>query len=507
VIYYARVPVFCKDTHESKGRLRNIPDLPIFRVGGTPAVTEGKESSGEENPPSGVSFSGNVRKNDGNIEISIAPDCMSATAVLYPPIGDGEPLSPNYAAELLARMGILHGVLWDDLTERILDANVERHIIRDVVVARGTAPVSEHPEHIVVEERFKPGFRPIDEKELTVDWKTISPYVIVKKGDPIGRVIEKQEGVFGTDILDRSLPYGKDQFQAWSLGKNVERLDNQIVATAEGRINLDGSKISVDEILIIKGDVDYRIGHIMFPGDVIIEGGVGAGFKIYAGGSISIKETMDAFDVSAKKDLICAQGIIGKEHAYVRVGGTLKAKFVENAKVAIRGDADIPGSLVGTKLYTLGKLNMGDKGRIVGGEIFATHGVVCGWIGGLTRPLTMINVGIDFTMQQKLDQANNALRELSTKLARLESMLKTRAEDGIQRLRDEVLGKVQAMAANIADLAQRVDIDEHAVVEVRNTVYPGTSISICHIKINVEEPIKKAKFRLDATANRIVIEK
>ena len=468
-------------------------------------MTEGKASSGEESTPSGVSFSGNVRKNDGNIEISISPDCMTATAVLYPPLGDGEPLSPNYAAELLARMGIVHGVLWDDLTERILDANIERHIIRDVVVARGTAPVSEHPEHIVVEERFKPGFRPIDDKD-SVDWKTISPYVIVKKGEPIGTVIEKQEGVFGTDILDRSLPYGKDQFQAWSLGKNVERQDNEIVASAEGRVNLDGAKISIEEILIIKGDVDYRIGHIMFPGDVVIEGGVGAGFKIYSGGSISIKETMDAFDVSAKKDLVCAQGIIGKEQAYVRVGGNLKAKFVENAKVAIRGDADIPGSLVGTKLYTLGKLNMGDKGRIVGGEIFATHGIICGWIGGPTRPLTMINVGIDFTMQQKLDQANNALRELSTKLARLESMLKTRAEDGIKRLRDEVHGKVQAMAANIADLAQRVDIDEHAVVEVRNTVYPGTSISICHIKINVEEPLKKAKFKLDTTANRIVIE-
>jgi len=470
-------------------------------------VTEGKASSGEENPPSGVSFSGNVRKNDGNIEISISPDCMSATAVLYPPLGDGEPLSPNYAAELLARMGIVHGVLWDDLTERILDANVERHIIRDVVVARGTAPVSEHPEHIVVEDRYKPGFRPIDQKELSVDWKTISPYVIVKKGEPIGRVIERQEGIFGTDILDRSIPYGKDPFQVWTIGKNVERQDKQIVATAEGRVNLDGSKINIDEILIIKGDVDYRIGHIMFPGDVIIEGGVGAGFKIYAGGSISIKETMDAFDVSAKKDLICAQGIIGKEQAYVRVGGNLKAKFVENAKVAVRGDVDIASSLVGTKLYTLGKLNMGDKGRIVGGEIFATHGVICGWIGGTTRPLTLINVGMDFTMQQKLDQANLALRELSTKLARLESMLKTRAEDGIKRLRDEVLGKVQAMATNIADLAQRVDIDEHAMVEVRNTVYPGTIISICHININVEEPLKKARFKLDATANRIVIEK
>ena len=85
-------------------------------------------------------------------------------------------------------------------------------------------------------------------------------------------------------------------------------------------------------------------------------------------------------------------------------------------------------------------------------------------------------------------------------------MLQTRTEAGIKRLRDEVLGKVQSLATNIADLAHRVDIDEQAVVEVRNTVYPGTTITICHVKITVEEPMKKSRFKLDATANRIVIE-
>ncbi len=447
-----------------------------------------------------------MRKDDGNMEVSISEDCMTAHAILYPPLGDGTPLTSDYAAELLARLGITNGLLWDDLTEHIFTANTERHIQRDVVVARGTSPVSEHPEHIVIDERFKPGFRPVSDDELMVDWKTISPVVVVKKGDRIGVVILRQDGIPGIDVCGKPVVFSKDTIENFTLGKNVERIDDEILASAEGRVILDSQKISVEEVLVVKGDVDYRVGHILFPGDVVIEGGVAAGFKVYSGGSISIKDTMDAFDISAKRDLICAQGIIGKEHGQVRVGGNLKAKFIENASVAVRGNAEIPGSIVGTKLYVLGKLLMGDKGRIVGGETFATHGITCGFLGGTTRPVTTINVGVDFTIQQKLDQANMVFRELSVRLARLQNMFAARPEDAVMKARDQSEAKLKAMATHIAELSKHVDIDDGAVVEVRGTVYPGVIITICHIKITIEELLKKSRFHLDRNANRIIVE-
>jgi len=215
---------------------------------------------------------------------------------------------------------------------------------------------------------------------------------------------------------------------------------------------------------------------------------------------------MDAFDISAKRDLICAQGVIGKEHGQVRVGGNLKAKFIENASVAVRGNAEIPGSIVGSKLFILGKLIMGDKGRIVGGELFATHGVTCGFLGGTTRPVTTINVGVDFTIQQKLDQASTVLRELSIRLSRLQNMAAARPDAAVIKARDQTDAKLKALATYIAELSKRVDIDDGAIVDVRGTVYPGVVITICHIKVNVEEPLKKSRFHLDRNANRIIIE-
>ncbi|TFG85072.1 MAG: DUF342 domain-containing protein [Spirochaetales bacterium] len=454
----------------------------------------------------GISFSAAGRKDDGHIEVVVADDAMSATADLYPPLGDGKPISSEYAAELLARLGLNYGVIWDELSERILEANTERRVIHGVIIARGSPPVAERPEHIIPRHELIPGFSPVPDEEQKVDWKSRKPYSIVKMNDIVATVENHRAGVFGSNVYGKSLPYGKESPEGFTLGKNVERRDDAIVALVDGRLGIEGSRIFVDEVLVVKGDVDYRIGHIMFPGDVLIEGGVCAGFKVYSGGSISIKDTMDAFDVSARKDLLCAQGIIGKEQGLVRVGGTLKAKFVENARCAVRGDADISGSVVGSRLYVLGRLNMGDKGRIVGGETYATHGITCGWIGGSTRPVTHVSVGIDFTMQQKLDTANEAVKELSIKLSRLEDLYKQRPEDSIGKLRDEAAERLRTLAANIAELAKRVDIDDSAMVEAHGGVYPGTIITICHMRVTIEELLKKTRFRLDTVANKILIE-
>ncbi|HUW69972.1 MAG TPA: FapA family protein [bacterium] len=462
------------------------------------------DSSGGGN--SSLSSSSDSRKNDGYLEVAVSQDCMTATAILYPPMGDGAPLTPDFAAELLNRLGVSNGILWDVLADRILETNTEHHILQDIVIARGVEPIPEYPEHIVLDEEYTAGFKPPTEENDAIDWKSISPVIIAKKDERLGTVLPRQEGIPGSDVHSKAIPFAKLARPTYTLGKNVERVDDAIVAAKEGRVIVDGQKISIEEVLTIKGDVDYRVGHVLFPGDVIIEGGVSAGFKVYAGGSISIRQTMDAFDVSAKRDLLCAQGIIGKEQGHVRVGGDLKAKFMENAKVAVRGNVDIPGSIVGSKLYTLGRVSMGDKGRIVGGEMFATHGVHCGWIGGATRPLTIINVGIDFTIQQKLDQASEALRELSMRLARLQELYKARPEEAIKKSRDQTEARLRDMAQNIAELSTHVDIDDSAVVEVHNGVFPGVVITICHIRTTIEEPLKKSLFKLDHMANRILVE-
>lgn len=454
----------------------------------------------------GMRFSLDTRKGDAYIELRVSDDGMVATADLFPPLGEGQGLSTDYAWTLLSRLGIVAGVDREALESAVLWVNLERKPRMGVTVARGTAPTPQRPERVAPLPCFAQGFTPVDDKLLNVDWKALSPFTMVAAGEEIATVEPAMQGTPGQTVRGEPLPFAVEPVQAFSLGKNVERQDDRVVALAAGRLLMDSNRLQVEDVLVVAGDVDYRVGHIMFPGDVSIQGSVGDGFKVYSGGSIAIQQTMDAYDVSAKKDLFCAQGLIGKDPGQVRVGGSLKAKFVENARLAVRGDAVIPGSIIGSTLYVLGRLDMGDKGRIVGGETWATHGVRCGWIGGASHPRTLVNAGIDFVMQQKLDRANAGVMQLAEQLARLDGVLKARPSEAYARQREALAAKLAALLASVEELAKLVDIDEGATVEARLGVHPGTVISICHISVSIDQPMKKARFSLNRAANKITLE-
>lgn len=88
----------------------------------------------------------------------------------------------------------------------------------------------------------------------------------------------------------------------------------------------------MNEVLEIDDDVDYKTGHINFPGDVIIRGEVKDGFKVHSRGSIFCAKTLDASEVISGKDLIVQQGIIGRNKGIIQVEGKLKATSAGSGK-------------------------------------------------------------------------------------------------------------------------------------------------------------------------------
>jgi uncharacterized protein len=262
----------------------------------------------------------------------------------------------------------------------------------------------------------------------------------------------------------------------------------------------------VDEVLLVKGEVDFHTGHILFPGDVIIEGAVHDGFKVWSGGSIVCKSTMDAFDVNAKKDLTCAQGIIGRRRGQVRVGGELRAKYIQNCRVAARGDVKVQAAVVSSRVYTLGSLDLGDKGVLMGGEVFAARGVRCGRLGNQAFQSTKLHVGMDFTVQQKLDQANERMRLLAARARQVDHAAASRPGPEATKARAEMARLGAELRAQIAELLAKLDAYADALVEVKGEIFPGVVIEICRISIVVEEKLPACRFRLDRAAGRIIVD-
>jgi len=465
---------------------------------------------GEDKHPSQemkLSLSPGGHKNDASVEISIPEDSMEVRASFFPAVGGGTQLSQEYIQELLARAGVTEGLLPDVIGDSVLECNLNQHLLRDVLIARGKSPEEEIPEHLNLLPRFEKSPLESSIPDGSVDWKDLSPVVVVTHGEKIADLIHPSIGAPGRTVRGDIVPAKKRSVTQYLPGRNVRMDSDALLADVDGRFVLSGNRIDVEEVLIAKGGVGYHTGHIVFPGDVTIEGPVRDGFKVHSGGSILAKDTMDVFDVNAKNNITCLGGLIGHQKAFLKAGGELRAKFVQNCRIAVRGDVFIPGSIVSTRLYTLGMLEMGDKGHILAGETFAVHGVRCGWIGSDTGQATYIHAGIDFTIQQRLDMANERLRVIRLKSDKLDEMSKTRPSAKIEALRKELDKVAGGISALISDLLPKLDADEHAFVEIRGGAYPGSVIEICRVRFQIQEEIKKCIFRLDKAAGRIVVAK
>lgn len=460
-----------------------------------------------------VTFRESVGADDAFIELQVSPDGMEAHADLHPPRPNGAPLSMDHVEILLSRLGIVFGVDQEGLGEAIIKCNLDGKAQRGFLVAQGKKAQAAVAEHAVLSPNLSTGPGAAPEEALHYDFRERRALIVVRKGQVLATITPASQGVEGMDLRGNVFPAPREGHVDYKAGKNVERRSlpqgGEVLLTlvdgllgplpAEG-----GGTLQVEEILLVRGDVDYHTGHIIFPGDVVIEGAVGDGFKVWSGASIRCKATMDAFDVNAKKDLVCDQGIIGRKKAQVRVGGELRAKFVQNCRVAVRGDIHVQSAIVNSRVYCLGRIDLGDKGTLLGGEVYAVHGIKASRLGNAAGQATLIRAGTDFTVQQRLDQANERLRILSLRTKRAREEASGPALDSFlarAKLEEETLRGL------IGDLLTKLDADEDATVEISGQIHPGAVIEICRVSIAVEAALGPTRFRLDKGQGKIVAEK
>lgn len=443
---------------------------------------------------------------DGAVDIRVAADWMEALATFHPPRDDGRPLRPEQVLEALARAGVSEGILEAEIAEAVLRCNLDRETIRELPVARGLPPQSATPEHGSVEERFAPRETFASLEAIKVDFRDLSRLPVVRKGEVLGRLHPAAPGRSGRDIRGRELEPERLKVDNWKPGKNVLVEEDRMLAAAEGLLERQDFTLSVEEVFVVRGGVDYHTGHIVFPGDVIVEGKVGDGFKLWSGATIVCRLTLDAFDVNAKKDLLCQQGILGHGTGHVRVGGNLEAKFIENCRVAARGDIRVHSALMGSHVFSLGRIDLGDKGSIVGGETWAVHGIRAARLGNQAKQRTLLHVGVDFSVQQRLDQANERLRSLALRAQQIDVYAASHPGVDRARLHAEAAKAVEETRNLIVSLLPTLDGDEEAYVEVSGDIWPGTVIEICRGEITVTKPLHGCRFRLDKAGGRILVE-
>jgi uncharacterized protein (DUF342 family) len=447
--------------------------------------------------------------NDGNITVTFLDKDLEARGDFMPPLGDGVPVTSDYVRDLLNKLNIVYGIQWESIQEAMQECNLERRIMKNVLIARGDPPANEVAEYIQINPFL--GHNSAPGPDGKIDYRSQSPFIIVKKDQALAKQKSRKPGRDGKNVHGTAIPHSIIRPEGVSGGENTRMEGRFLLSNINGQLVETRGVVSVSDSLVIKGGVGYKTGNIIFPGDVVIDGPVSDGFKIYSGGSVTIKQTFDVTDAITKTDLTVNGGIIGRGRALVKVGGNLKSKFIENCRVAARKTVSVDLEIINSNVFTLENVEMGDKGKILGGEIWAVRGVRTGAIGKKSGKATRIHCGIDFTVEQEKEKNNNILRILAAKLARLRELLADPSTEGEKRVKLEQLLKrlgdeQQKASSKVAELMGRINTDENAVVEVSGEIAEGTLIEICQIALFVTSPLKKTRIKLDRENGKLITE-
>ncbi|MDR1597013.1 MAG: FapA family protein [Treponema sp.] len=452
-------------------------------------------------------------KNDGKILIRFSQNDMEAWADFVPLQDGGLPLTNDYLRNQLDKLHIVYGLNWNTLKDTALLCNLEKRPIKDVRIATGDPPVKEVAEYFMKNPHLAEAKKPIPDKNRNyqIDYRTQSPFTIVRKDQVLAVKKPRIQGKDGKNVHGETIPFETSYVEGVTGGANTKVMEKYIISEINGQLIENGKALGVQENLVIKGSVGYATGNIIFPGDILINGAVSDGFKIYSGGSVTIKQTFDVTEVITKGDLNVAGGIVGRGRAFLKVGGVLRTKFIQNGKVACRKTIIVDAAIVNSNVFTMENLDMGDKGRILGGEVYAIHGIKAGSIGKDAGRATHIHCGIDFTLQKDKEKCNNTLRALSEKLAKLREIMavpnpdsekQAKLEEALHLLEEEQ----KKTSAQIGDLMERIDADKNAVVEVNGEIARGTLIEICETALFVAEPLKHVRIKLDKLDGTVISE-
>jgi uncharacterized protein (DUF342 family) len=450
---------------------------------------------------------------DGRIVIRFSEDDFEAWADFMPPLKGGREISVDYLQKALDRSNIKQGVRWDAIKETARQCNEKRTIIKNVLIASGIRPVKEVNEYFELNPHLTKEKSPVPDKKRNdqIDYRSHSPFTIVNKDQALATKRPRTPGREGKNVHGDPIPFETIAVDGAKPGDNTRIDEKYIISEINGQLVEEKKALNVRKNLVIKGSVGYATGNIIFPGDVLIEGAVSDGFKIYSGGSVTIQQTFDVTEVITKGDLTVAGGIVGRGRALLKVGGEIRTKFIQNCKVACRKTMTIEAGIVNSNIFVMEKLDLGDRGKILGGEIYAIKGIRAGSIGKEAGKATHIHCGVDFTLQKEQEANNKTLRDLSAKLAKLREIMAAPNGDPEQQAKfEEALrvleGEQKKTSSRNAELLGLIDADEGAAVEVNGEIAAGTLIEICEIAFFVAEPLRHVRVKLDSHARKLVSE-
>ncbi|RME30368.1 MAG: DUF342 domain-containing protein, partial [Candidatus Zixiibacteriota bacterium] len=208
-----------------------------------------------------------------------------SVSVIIPPVGKDDPaVTFEEIMGELKKACVVYGIDEEAIRSALSNGTVNT----PVRVASGKKP--QRGEDARFEYHFDTSLKhaPVVDDDGRVDYHNINAIQNTSAGEVLVTKVPPGEGQPGMDVFGNELPglIGRDF--PFKTGENVAVSDDgsQLVAAKSGAVQFQSGKVSVVEVLVIRGDVDFNVGNIDCRGSVRVGGDIKAGFIVKVDGNL-----------------------------------------------------------------------------------------------------------------------------------------------------------------------------------------------------------------------------
>ena len=449
---------------------------------------------------------------DGSMRVEVAPDESRAYVHFIPPRFSGRHMELDDVIGSLRSAGVVAGVKEDRIAKYLEDMNYSQPL----VAAEGTAPRHGRDAYIDYKVRITSAVD-FSQFDGNIDFKELNLIENVVVGQLLAVKVPAEKGVPGRTVLNRVVPArsGKDTQFKHGEGTILSENGQELTAEKNGQVVMKANKICVEEILVIKGDVDNNTGNIVMLGSVMITGSVLDNFTVKASGNIDVRGTVQKASIEAEGDIIIRQGVNGRDEARIETtGGSVFTKMVHSAKIIADKNVIVAEEILHSRVDA-GKMVFcnGKRAQIVGGVIRAGEEINARVIGAESYSRMELHVGMNPKVLQQfsdlqglLDKTKEEKASIEKDLSTLENKKRTGQlpKDQMERYqmyvgRKEKLDKREGeVMLELEELKAYLGmLEQHGKVCVEKTLFPGVEIYIKDQKFKVSDEYTNAKITLE----------
>ncbi|MFK7160549.1 FapA family protein [Marinospirillum sp. MEB164] len=467
---------------------------------------------------------------DARAEVHLSPNQMLASVVLHPPQGRGQDITSAALSKALQEAHVVRGLIDESLAELTSAATSQQLRTTGLpvcqIVAYGESAYDGEDAWLepLIDEIMDR--RPQMNDDGQVDFFELGDFPHVDADQALVRRHPPTQGKTGWTVTGKTIKGRNGKDITLSAKDETVRLapdDHDLLLSSVAGMPVVHEKGALVEQVLKLEEVGLKSGHVRFDGSVFVKGNVNPGMKIEVTGDVKVGGLVEAAYIKAGGSIEIGGGVIGRKakeergkplkdanesttEAYLHAGVTVKARFIQEAKVKAAQEIIVQKQILHSKIKAGVKIHLLGKGAIVGGLAEANQFIDIGIAGAPANVQTHLRVGGTEDLKQESTKINHRLqqievqksklKELIAKIKQLRKPITEEKKQQIMQARNQLQAQENSLYDRLAKIQEDIKERQHARIHVRKTCFPGTLLEIDEAQFSPRNDLGKVTFFL-----------